>query len=38
MFLESFNRSIINGDYAGAAKIVASSPSLRNQDTINKFR
>ncbi len=32
MFLESFNRSIINGDYMGAAKIVASSPgtTLRN--------
>ena len=40
MFLDQFNRSLIGGDYAGAAKIAAGAPGtlLRNQETINKFK
>lgn len=38
--VEQFNRLLIGGDFAGAAKVAASSPgsTIRNNDTINKFK
>jgi clathrin heavy chain len=33
-----FNQFIAAGDYAGAARVCAQSPSLRTAETINKFK
>lgn len=40
LMVEQFNRLLISGDFAGAAKVAASSPgtTIRNADTINKFK
>jgi clathrin heavy chain len=38
--VEQFNRLLIGGDYANAAKLASSAPGtlLRNTDTINRFK
>lgn len=40
LFITQFNKLLVSGDYAGAAKVARDAPGtlLRNQDTINKFK
>ncbi|GMM46180.1 clathrin heavy chain [Pichia kluyveri] len=38
LFTHQFNQSIATGDYQSAVKIAASSPQLRNSDTIAKLK
>jgi clathrin heavy chain len=38
VFIQQFNQCIVTGDYAGAARTAAQSPSLRTTETINKFK
>lgn len=40
IFVEQFNRLLVAGDIANAAKIAASAPGtlLRNPETIAKFK
>ena len=35
---EEFNKAFIQGDYQGAARIVADCVGLRNQETLQKFK
>ncbi|KAM9913562.1 hypothetical protein OXX69_001487 [Metschnikowia pulcherrima] len=38
LFQQQFQTLLNQGDYAGAAKVAASSPQLRTQDTINRLK
>lgn len=38
LFTQQFQTCLNQGDYAGAAKVAASSEQLRTQDTINKLK
>lgn len=38
LFSQHFSQSLMNGDYAGAARIAASCANLRTPDTINKLK